>query len=165
MVKLNPGGLNYINILRTAFKRVDPESVKRYWWLNWVFMLWGATGVKAARKYVDEIDDPCGSRFIIVHKRISFWRMSQKRFVKIQFFDGNFKTCSKFEEKNCQYFKIHARVNFINILHTPFLYESALRSFSLLTIFWQKNIIRKAVLKILAPWWRCGKVKLDTTES
>jgi len=30
-------GLNFINILRTAFTRVDPKSVKRYWWLDCLF--------------------------------------------------------------------------------------------------------------------------------
>ncbi len=35
-----------------------PPKCKRYWRLDWVLTLWGATGVKAARKYVDEID-PC----------------------------------------------------------------------------------------------------------
>ncbi len=46
-------GLNFINIPRTSFTLVDPKSVKRYWWLDWVLTLWGA---KADRKYVDEID-------------------------------------------------------------------------------------------------------------
>jgi len=43
-------GVNFINILCTAFKRVDPKSVKRYWQLDWVLMLWGAMGVKAVRR-------------------------------------------------------------------------------------------------------------------
>ncbi len=49
-------GLNFINVLCTAFTCIDPKSVKRYWQLDWVLTLWGATGVKAVRKYVDEID-------------------------------------------------------------------------------------------------------------
>ncbi len=49
-------GVNFINILRAAFRLVDPKSVKRYLRLGWVLMLWGAIGVKAACKYVDEID-------------------------------------------------------------------------------------------------------------
>ena len=49
LVKSTPG-LNFINVLRTAFTHVDPECVKRYWWLDWVLMLWGATGVKAVQK-------------------------------------------------------------------------------------------------------------------
>jgi len=48
-------GINFINVLRTAFTRVDPKRVKRHWQLDWVLTLWGATGVKAAHKYVDEI--------------------------------------------------------------------------------------------------------------
>ncbi len=48
---------------RTAFTRADPKSVKRYWWLYWVLTLWGATGVKAARKYFDEIDPQWASGF------------------------------------------------------------------------------------------------------
>jgi len=51
-------GLNFINVLRTAFMLEDPKSVKRYRRLDWVLTLWGATGVKAVHKYVDEID-PC----------------------------------------------------------------------------------------------------------
>jgi len=31
-------GLNFINILHTAFRRTDPKSVKRYWWLNCIFL-------------------------------------------------------------------------------------------------------------------------------
>ncbi len=49
-------GVNFINILYAAFAHSDPKRVKRYWGLDWVLMLWGATGVKAAHKYVDEID-------------------------------------------------------------------------------------------------------------
>ncbi len=44
-------------------------------------------------------------------------------------------------------------VNFINILHEPFRYETLLRSFPLITvgfvIFWQKNIGEKAARKML----------------
>jgi len=43
---------NFINILRAAFAPVDPKSVKRYWQLDWILTLLGATGVKAVRKYV-----------------------------------------------------------------------------------------------------------------
>ncbi len=31
-------GLNFIKVLRTAFKLADPKSVKRYWWLNCIFL-------------------------------------------------------------------------------------------------------------------------------
>jgi len=48
--------VNFINVLRAAFAPVDPKSVKRYWQLDWILTLLGATGVKAVRKYVGEID-------------------------------------------------------------------------------------------------------------
>jgi len=54
-VKLIPG-VNFINIQRAAFTPTDHKSVKRYWQLDWILTLLGATCVKAARKYVDEID-------------------------------------------------------------------------------------------------------------
>ncbi len=34
-------GVNFINILRAAFAPVDPESVKRYLWLNCIFYAFG----------------------------------------------------------------------------------------------------------------------------
>jgi len=37
LMKLTPG-LNFINILCTAFTLADPESVKRYLWLNCIFL-------------------------------------------------------------------------------------------------------------------------------
>jgi len=40
-------GLDFINVLSTAFTLVDPKSVKRYWQLDYVLTFWGATGVKA----------------------------------------------------------------------------------------------------------------------
>ncbi len=43
-------GLNFINVLSTAFTSVDPKSVKRYWWLDWVLMILGSTRVKAVRR-------------------------------------------------------------------------------------------------------------------
>jgi len=45
-------GLNFVNILCTAFTCIDPKIVERYWQLDWVLTLWGATGVKAVHKYV-----------------------------------------------------------------------------------------------------------------
>jgi hypothetical protein len=49
-------GLNFINVLRAAFAPVDPKSVKRYWHRDWILTLLGATGVKAVRKNVGEIE-------------------------------------------------------------------------------------------------------------
>jgi len=52
-------GVNFINVLRTAFTLVDPKSVKRNWQLDWILTLLGATGVKAVHKYVGEIEPWC----------------------------------------------------------------------------------------------------------
>ncbi len=49
-------GVNFINALEADFAPVDPKSVKRYWQLKLILMLLGATGVKAVRKYVGEIE-------------------------------------------------------------------------------------------------------------
>jgi len=35
---------------RYSFYTLDSERVKRYWQLDWVLTLWGATGVKAVRR-------------------------------------------------------------------------------------------------------------------
>jgi len=43
-------GLNFINILHTAFTLADSKSVKSYWWLNCFFTLLGSTSVKAVHK-------------------------------------------------------------------------------------------------------------------
>jgi len=49
-------GLNFINILCTAFTLADPKSVRRCWWLN-AFTLLGSKSVRAERAYnVGEID-------------------------------------------------------------------------------------------------------------
>jgi len=93
LIKLTPG-LNFINVLLTAFTLVDPKSVKRYWQLDWVLMLWGTMGVKVVRKHIDEIDPSflftIAAHFFVgkVH-RPSFgdgWLTLTKRFrKKIQF--------------------------------------------------------------------------------
>jgi len=49
-------GVNFIIALRAAFVPVDPKSVKRYWQLDWILTLLGATGIKAVCKYVGEIE-------------------------------------------------------------------------------------------------------------
>jgi len=42
-------GVNFINVLRTAFTHANPESVKRYWWnLTVSFYVLRSTSVKAA---------------------------------------------------------------------------------------------------------------------
>jgi len=42
--------VNFINVLWAAFAPVDPKRIKRYWWLDWIFTLLGATCVKAVRR-------------------------------------------------------------------------------------------------------------------
>jgi len=54
-----PSGVNFINVLRTAFTCVEPKSVKKTVKLSVFFLLLGATGVKAIRKYVGEIEPRC----------------------------------------------------------------------------------------------------------
>jgi len=49
-------GVNFINILRTAFTLVDPESIKRYWWLNCIFCAFGIYEHKSCMLNIDEID-------------------------------------------------------------------------------------------------------------
>ncbi len=46
-------GLNFINVLRTAFTLVYPRRVKRHWWLYCFFTLLGSTSTKAVpRKFM-----------------------------------------------------------------------------------------------------------------
>jgi len=53
---VNWPGVNLINVLEAAFAPVDLKSIKRYWQLDWILTLLGAMGIKAARKYVGEIE-------------------------------------------------------------------------------------------------------------
>ncbi len=43
-------GLNFINVLRTAFTHVDPESLRIQLGHQCLFMLLGSTSVKAVRR-------------------------------------------------------------------------------------------------------------------
>ncbi len=54
-IKLAPG-VNFINVLQAGFAPIDPKSVKRYWQLDWILHLLGATREKAVCKYVGEIE-------------------------------------------------------------------------------------------------------------
>jgi len=49
LMNLTPG-VNYINVLRTAFALVDPESVKIQLSNQCLFTLLGSTSVKAVRR-------------------------------------------------------------------------------------------------------------------
>jgi len=48
VMKLTPG-VNFINVSGAAFVPVDPKSIKRYWQIDWILLLLGATGVKVIR--------------------------------------------------------------------------------------------------------------------
>jgi len=43
-------GINFTKILWTPFAHIDPKTVKRYWWLNWIVMLLGSSCIKAAHR-------------------------------------------------------------------------------------------------------------------
>jgi len=62
LIKQRPR-VNFINILCSAFTSADPKSSKGYWQHNWIFMLLGSAGVRAAHKLVGEID-PCTLKLI-----------------------------------------------------------------------------------------------------
>jgi hypothetical protein len=49
LMKLTPE-INFINVLRTAFMHVDPESVKIQSNPQFLFTLWGSTCAKAAHR-------------------------------------------------------------------------------------------------------------------
>ncbi len=49
LMKLTPG-LNFINVLHTAFTHVDPESVRIQSNPQYLFTLLGSTGAKAVRR-------------------------------------------------------------------------------------------------------------------
>ncbi len=49
LVELTPW-LNYINVLHTAFTLTDPKSVKRYLWLNCIFLHFGGLWAKKLLK-------------------------------------------------------------------------------------------------------------------
>ncbi len=55
-------GVNFINILRTAFVLVDPKGVKRYWWLNYIFYAFGIYKCKSCTLNIDEIEPRCQFR-------------------------------------------------------------------------------------------------------
>jgi hypothetical protein len=47
---LVPSGVNFINIIREAFTRADPKSVKIYRQCNWIFTLLGSVSIKSAHR-------------------------------------------------------------------------------------------------------------------
>jgi len=59
LMKSTPG-VDFINILCTAFMLVDPKSVKRYWQLDWVLTLSGSASAKAVRRTLMKLTPGCG---------------------------------------------------------------------------------------------------------
>ncbi len=53
---------------------IDPKSVKRYWQLDWILTLLGATHIKALRKFVGEIDTRRQNKF-----KFSGWQEPSRR--------------------------------------------------------------------------------------
>jgi len=49
-------GVDFINVLRTAFRLAEPKSIKKTSQVIGLFTLSGSTSVKAKRKYVGKID-------------------------------------------------------------------------------------------------------------
>jgi len=62
LISLSPE-LNFINVLRSAFTLVDPKSIKRHWWLNYIFLrFWD---LRAQKLYIERwwnwhLDVMCG---------------------------------------------------------------------------------------------------------
>ncbi len=52
-------GVKFIKVLRASFTSADPNSVKRYWWLNWNFTLLGSACIKAARRTLMKLTPGC----------------------------------------------------------------------------------------------------------
>ena len=55
IIKITPG-VNFTNILLTAFTRTDPKSAKKDSQVKQLFVALGSACVKAVCKHVDEID-------------------------------------------------------------------------------------------------------------
>ncbi len=67
LVKLTPG-FNFINILRTTFTLVDPESVKNTVSHKYLFTPLGSTSAKAVRKTLVKLT-PGRGRFANLRKK------------------------------------------------------------------------------------------------
>jgi len=67
-------GVNFTNVLRTAFTLIDPESVKRYCWLNCIFCALGIYERTSCTLNVDEIDPSWSMRMrynLLLHTCLS----------------------------------------------------------------------------------------------
>jgi len=79
-------GVNFINVLQAAFAPVDPKSIKRYWQLDWILTLLGATSIKAVCKYVDEIEPRCQFHQHFTYRFIVRGAQNRKKTVKSSVF-------------------------------------------------------------------------------
>ncbi len=119
-------GVNFINVLRTAFALVDPKNVKRYWGFDWILTLLGSMSVKAVHRMLMKFSP--GVNFINVYLCIfctKFWHQS---------WNITRKSCQKGPlcEKRVRLMlmKLTAVVNFINILLVCFCTKVLCEAFS-----------------------------------
>ncbi len=59
---MHPPGVNFINILRTAFALVDPDSVRTQSSCQYLFTLLGTTSVKAVHRMLMKSTPGLGSK-------------------------------------------------------------------------------------------------------
>jgi hypothetical protein len=117
-------GLNFINVLCTAFTLVDPKSVKKDTDdLTVFFTLLGSTSAKAVRSTLMKLTPVQAQNNTARYIYLSSVRIRKPV------------------------------VNFINILRAHFSYESKLSSFSIVMFqflyFWRQNISAKCACKML----------------
>jgi len=67
-VKLTPG-LDFINVLRTAFTPVVPQSIRTQSSCQYLFMLLGPTSVKAVRRTLMKLTPGVGEIILFVIKK------------------------------------------------------------------------------------------------
>ena len=79
LMKLTPG-LNFINVLCTAFTLEEPKSIKKTDNSSVFFMLLGSTSLKAKCKYVAEIDSRAQFH---QHSMYSFYAHRSRKHKKI----------------------------------------------------------------------------------
>jgi len=142
-------GVHFINVLLTAFTLVGPKSVKRYWRLEWVLTLWGATGVKAVGRTL--MKSSPGVNFINVCSTSSFclhWSRKCKKDWQLDCLFASLGSASTktalrtlmkltpdWGVKEQNVCNIITRCQFLQHFSATFLYKSVLRSFSLVTIW------------------------------
>ena len=104
--------VNFTNISRAAFTHADPKSAKRYWQLNWNFMLLGSVPIKDLRKKLVRIwylVSPCKAH--LAHPLLK----SERFFLKL---NKIFKQILIF---GCIHFKGEIYLRSINFDHLPSL--------------------------------------------